>query len=61
MSILIDKIIDSDLKNTKKLIGDKWYIAKPLGYKNGIFLKLKDCLAILLNRGHVYHFKEEGL
>lgn len=59
MSMLIDKVISSELKNHTKLIGDKWYIAKPMQYHNKFIVRLKDAWKVLIKKGHVYHFKEE--
>jgi len=55
-SILIDKLIHGDVKNTQTEINGKWFIAKPLGVNLWI-KRFKVAWRVFTGKSFAIHFK----
>jgi len=56
MSILIDKLISSDIVKTE--IDEKWYIAKPMGIFS-LMDRIKGSYRILNGSSRAFHYKSD--
>jgi hypothetical protein len=63
MSVLIDDLVKSIILNTKRQIGGRYYIAKPLSFYGLCEIKkrIKDAYSILIGKSRAYHFKQDEL
>lgn len=59
MSNLLDDVVKNCIKNNV-LIGDKWFIAKPLSNRNWMD-KLSDAVSCLKGKSIAVHFKEDEI
>lgn len=54
----MSRLIDTIDYNTQVKIGDKWYIAKPVG-KDSLKFRIKSAIEVLKGEAIAFHYKED--
>lgn len=54
----MSRLIDTIDFNTQVKIGDKWYIAKPVG-KDSLKFRIKSAIEVLKGKAVAFHYKED--
>lgn len=54
----MSRLIDTIDYNTKVKIGNKWYIAKPVG-EDSLEFRVKSAIEVLKGKAIAFHYKED--